>query len=353
MKTGWQWKNVLWRFGPTPGKATSKPVNSLCGVLARGVALFLGAFTLLNVLGEFRATGFDANLWWIDLRPLPSTAANTMLVIAGLCFVAFAVHPAASGWRRWLTVGCAGALLLVALENAIQFYVVWAGGAVRAGFPVPFSTWIALALALVAAAHMRGRNRVAPRRQWLWVTAVFLFCAGAFPLAQMLCFGKTDYRRPADTVVVLGARAYADGRPSDALADRVRTACQLYREGFVKTLVFSGGPGDGAVHETEAMRQMAIELGVAGQDIVVDEHGLNTQATVRNSGALLADKDTSRVLVVSHFYHLPRIKMAFQREGREVFTVPAKETYLLRQTPYNMLREVAALWVYYLRPLTA
>lgn len=34
----------------------------------RGMALLLGAFTLLNVLGELRNPGFDANLWWIDLR---------------------------------------------------------------------------------------------------------------------------------------------------------------------------------------------------------------------------------------------------------------------------------------------
>ena len=56
-------------------------------------------------------------------------------------------------------------------------------------------------------------------------------------------------------------------------------------------------------------------------------------------------------LVVSHFYHLPRIKLAYQRDGWDVYTVPAKESYLLRQMPYNMAREVAALWVYYLRPL--
>jgi uncharacterized SAM-binding protein YcdF (DUF218 family) len=59
----------------------------------------------------------------------------------------------------------------------------------------------------------------------------------------------------------------------------------------------------------------------------------------------------SRVLAVSHFYHLPRVKLSYQRAGREVYTVPAKETYLLRQMPYNMAREVAALWVYYLQPL--
>lgn len=35
----------------------------------------------------------------------------------------------------------------------------------------------------------------------------------------------------------------------------------------------------------------------------------------------------------------------------EVYTVPARESYLLRQLPYNILREVAALWVYYIRAL--
>jgi len=168
----------------------------------------------------------------------------------------------------------------------------------------------------------------------------------------MFCFGKTDYRRPADVVVVLGARVYADGHPSDALADRVRTACQLYRSGLVKKLLFSGGPGEGAIHETEGMKRMALQLGVKPRDILVDEGGLNTQATVKDTEAICSRLHFSRILVVSHFYHLPRIKLAYQRDGWEVFTVPAKESYLLRQMPYNIAREVAALWVYYLRPLT-
>jgi len=87
----------------------------------------------------------------------------------------------------------------------------------------------------------------------------------------MFCFGKTDYRRDADVAVVLGARVYADGHLSDALADRVRTACQLYRSGLVKKLLFSGGPGEGAVHETEGMKRMALQLGVESRDILVDE----------------------------------------------------------------------------------
>jgi hypothetical protein len=59
------------------------------------------------------------------------------------------------------------------------------------------------------------------------------------------------------------------------------------------------------------------------------------------------------VLAVSHFYHLPRIKLAFQREGRDVFTVPAEQTEPLVGLPRYMLREVAALWMYYLLPLAS
>jgi hypothetical protein len=48
-------------------------------------------------------------------------------------------------------------------------------------------------------------------------------------------------------------------------------------------------------------------------------------------------------------YHLPRIKMCYQRAGVEVFTVPAKESRLLRDRGfYMMAREIAAVWAYYL-----
>lgn len=172
---------------------------------------------------------------------------------------------------------------------------------------------------------------------------------GAWP--RLYCFGKTDYRREADVVIVLGARAYADGRPSDALADRVQTGCALYRAGLVRRLLFSGGPGDGSFHETEVMQTLAVKLGVPTEAILVDRGGVNTKATVGNTVPLLRDLELRRVLVVSHFYHLPRLKLAYQRAGLEAYTVPAHESCTLSRLPFFMLREVAALWVYYLDPL--
>jgi vancomycin permeability regulator SanA len=335
---------------PTPGPQ-GNPHCAVQMLLPRGLALFLGGFTLMNILGGLRSSHFDANLWWIDLRILPPAIATFFLLVSSASLVAFAVWPALSPWRRFLTVSCLGMLTVVSVANTAQFYVLLARGTVTPGIPFPLSLLVGTAMATILWAAWRSPLPARRARDLLRIAAVAFACMVCFPLAQMFFFGKTDYRRPADAAVVLGARVYADGRPSDALADRVRTACQLYRQGLVRRLIFSGGPGEGAVHETEAMKRMAMQLGVRAEDIWLDKAGLNTQATVRNTDPLLRQWHASRVLVVSHAYHLPRVKLAYQRGGREVFTVPARESYLLRQMPYNMAREVAALWVYYLRPL--
>ncbi len=97
------------------------------------------------------------------------------------------------------------------------------------------------------------------------------------------------------------------------------------------------------------MRRMALQSGVQPKDILLDEKGVNTQATAKNTEALLEQMRAARVLVVSHFYHLPRVKMTYQRDGWEVYTVPARESRVLRRLPFFLAREVAAIWVYYLR----
>lgn len=170
-----------------------------------------------------------------------------------------------------------------------------------------------------------------------------------FPVAQMVCFGLTDYTRPADVAVVFGARAYASGALSNALEHRVHTACDLYRRGLVRKLVMSGGPGDGPVHETAAMQREAVRLGVPAADILLDPAGVNTRETVRHTIPMFRALGATRVLAVSHFYHLPRVKMTYQAAGVEVATVPAVQQRPLRQMPWLMLREIGGLWIYYLR----
>jgi vancomycin permeability regulator SanA len=329
----------------------SRSEEFLLNAFPRGLAIFLGGFAILNLLGALLVPGFDTNLWWIDLRGIPSAIATPALLMAALVLTVFGVCPPRSLVGRCTAALCASGLGLVALVNSIQFYFLMARGTIRAGLPIPLTLFVSAGLVLIAGAALYGSAPGWNARHLRHSLAVVLACLAIFPLAQMFCFGKTDYRRPADVAVVLGARVYADGRLSNALADRVRTACQLYSQGWTRKLVFSGGPGDGTVSEPEAMARVAIQLGVKPEDILLDNSGLNTQATVRNTEAIFERLHASRILVVSHDYHLPRVKLAYQRAGREVYTVPARESHFMKLMPYYMLREVAALWAYYARPL--
>ena len=122
-------------------------------------------------------------------------------------------------------------------------------------------------------------------RTFAFQSAAFGGGALAVTLALLITFGATDYRRRADCAVVLGARAYADGTPSGALRDRTDEGILLYKEGRVRFLVFSGGPGDGEFTEAQVMRARAIDAGVPAAAIVLDERGVNTRASAANCRA--------------------------------------------------------------------
>jgi vancomycin permeability regulator SanA len=320
--------------------------------ISRGAAFFLGVYTLIGVFGELRHPGFDASLWWVDLRPLPTPAARGVLSLGGVLFIGFAARPQMASFRRRLTFVVAFGLFAASLWNALAFYTQWRKGQIVSGFPVPFSLHVAAALAVVVAGvvtHFEANSR--PMRTLFLFLLTVVVCAAGFPLAQMYCFGMTDHRRQADVAVVFGCGVRDDGLPSAALSDRIAAGCELYKAGLVRKLVFSGGSREGAESEPEVMRREAVGLGVPESDLILDAKGVDTQETVDNTVAIFRDRGLREVLVVSHFYHLPRIKLAYHRAGVEVSTVPARQQQPLQDLPRYQAREVLATWLYYVRPL--
>jgi uncharacterized SAM-binding protein YcdF (DUF218 family) len=298
--------------------------------MARGIALFLALFTLLNLAGDLRFSGASGNVWWIDFPLLPLPVSRTLLALIALALLWFALGRP----PRPLTLAAPAIVFVAAVANAVVYYTLLARHAIHSSVPIPLSLVIALSMLVI----VFRCDAIESTRS---IALAFLASAVVFPIAQITTFGMTDYRRPADLIVVFGAKAYADGTPSDALADRVRTACALYRGGLAPRLLFSGGPG-----EPDSMQHLAESLGVPPAAILRDPAGLNTESTARNTVALL--HSPTRIMAVSHFYHLPRIKMTYQRYGNEVYTVPCADS-VPGTMPFNVAREVAAFWRYYLR----
>lgn len=319
----------------------------------RGIALFFGAFSLLNLGGELLHPGFDASVWWLDLRGVPVSVSRSLMLIFAAAMFEFARQPTASVTMRILQMLVVTGAMLVAIRDAITFHRLVSHGAITADFPLSFSLIVALLLLIVlAATFVRTTSPRNSRFGKATFAATVLLCTMAFPLLQIQCFGRTDYRRPADAAVVFGCRVYPNGNLSAALADRVRCACELYDDGLVDHLIMSGGPGPGSVHETDAMRVFALSHGVPSDRILIDRSGLSTEQTVANTVPIFQNHGFERVLAVSHFFHLPRIKLAYQRAGFDVFTVPASQKFRLPNERFMLARETVALWAYYARPLT-
>ena len=322
---------------------------------ARGAALFLAAFILIALVGEARGRATDLNLWWIDLRDLPGAVRLPLLAGSAVTLVAWALRSAPGRRLRRLAAAAYALAALFALRDAARVVSIGGGGLVHPASPIPLSLVIAIGLGILAVLALR--ERAPPTRHGRRTTPAILAAAAGwaivFPLAQMLFFGTTDYRRPAGAAVVFGARVYASGRPSPLLADRIATGVDLYRTGLVGTLVMSGGDGADGFNEAVVMRDEAVAAGVDPANILVDSAGNTTEATVDNTLALLAARDggivPSRVIAVSQAYHLPRIQLAYANGGIDVLTVPAADPEPIRELPLLALREVPAFWAYFVR----
>jgi len=335
--------------------------NWLVAALARGFALFFGAFALAGVAGAARSGArFDASIWWIALPFGGRYVSAVLLAVAGALLVAYALRPRMARRRRMATVAACLGLAAVAVWNVAGFYLVWRAGEIRPGTPLPLSLVVAAVMTFVA---WGAAGQPAPRRRRWAAPALIVLTAGAcavlFPLAQVLFFGETDYRRDASVAVVFGAQVHANGKASTSLLDRMNTAIELYDEGFVDALLVSGGVGESGHNEALVMRDMAVAAGVPAEAVIVDGEGVNTAATVTNSLALLDARSAggpsaglpshARIIAVSQFYHLPRIKLTYARAGRDVVTVPARGSQPIAQTPSIVAREIPAFWLYFAR----
>ena len=108
---------------------------------------------------------------------------------------------------------------------------------------------------------------------------------------------------PKRVAIVFGARVWTDGVPSNSLYDRVLTGVELYRAGRVKKLLMSGDRQNDNYDEPTAMKKLALELGVAESDIVLDNDGKRTFDTCSRAREIF---EVQKAILVTQDYHQPR-----------------------------------------------
>lgn len=108
---------------------------------------------------------------------------------------------------------------------------------------------------------------------------------------------------PPRVAIVLGAKVWEDGEPSNVLYDRVVTAVELYRSGRVRKILMSGDNPSETYDEPTAMKKTAVKLGVPAEDIVLDFAGRRTYDTCYRAKEIFA---VERAIIVTQSFHQAR-----------------------------------------------
>ncbi len=108
---------------------------------------------------------------------------------------------------------------------------------------------------------------------------------------------------PAPVAIVLGAGLWRNGTPTPALYDRVATAVDLYKAGQVKKLLMTGDNRFVDYNEPEAMRKLAVQLGVPNEDIVLDYAGRRTYDSCYRAKEIFG---VQHAVIVTQRFHLDR-----------------------------------------------
>lgn len=275
------------------------------------MALAAGLFVLANAVGEVIRPGFSVLDEWLSVGHLGAAGVLFSVLLGSV----LAWHGLCRSFQRArvLAAAIAAAAALAALLDTAAFYEALLRGSVRTPVFVPASLPLAVGLFALARSVLRSRPLTPEGPRWLVLVTVAAVL-GALPLIRIFSFGLSRYERPCDVAVVFGARAYADGAPSLALADRVDEAVRAYHGGLVRRLLMSGGVDPHAqVSEARVMRDRAVRAGVPPAAIELDESGASTTLTASNAARLLPSG--ARVLLVSHYFHLPRSALLFRRHG--------------------------------------
>jgi len=182
-------------------------------------------------------------------------------------------------------------------------------------------------------------------RKWLKAGAAALLLVVLAGGLLTWC-GCRDKLIPAEVAVVLGNEVYRDGRPAPRLAARLDKSVELYRYGYCKTIIVSGGVGKSMVDEATAMAAYLKTKGVPEWDIVIDSQGVNTWHTALFTADYLKQHRLESVIVVSQAFHIPRSAMALKKAGCKQVG-QASPAYLELGDFYSTLREMLAIVFYW------
>jgi uncharacterized SAM-binding protein YcdF (DUF218 family) len=160
----------------------------------------------------------------------------------------------------------------------------------------------------------------------LLVLSTLVVLAGAITFLylgwQINRTGAKDQARPADAIVILGARVTSDGQPGPDLWVRTMHAVDLFQRGLAPYLICTGGYHDDQLSAAAVARDLAVSQGVPVDKVLLADDSMTTREDAAAARDLIVAQGWQRAILVSHPLHLERARFLFEGEGLVVYPSP-------------------------------
>ncbi len=191
-----------------------------------------------------------------------------------------------------------------------------------------------------------------PRRQQVlrWIVIAVAGMVGLFVAAAgvLVAFGLCDHHGEAEVGLVLGNKVEADGQASALLQARLDAALALRRLGYFDWVIVSGGVDAAGHDEAAVMRDYLLAHGIPDEKIIADNQGINTYESARHTVRIMRERKWDGVCVVTHYYHVPRARLALGHFGANEVSSGSARVFEWRDF-YHVAREVVGYAWYALR----
>ena len=163
---------------------------------------------------------------------------------------------------------------------------------------------------------------------------------------RIYSYSSVTTDKQADAAVVLGAAVWTQN-VSPVFRERINHAVDLYRQGKVQKIIFTGGQGNSnEPTEAAAARTYAQANGIPIRDILIEQKSHTTFENILNAKQLADANNLKTVLLVSDPMHMKRAMTMARDVGLIAFPSPtpttryvgwkAQTTELSRETLYYL-----------------
>ena len=298
--------------------------------VSRGAAFGIAVITAVNLVDVFVFGTSAVNNWLCNFRMITQPLSIAILAMLSTALLMYSMKPVLPGPVWMATIG---------LVTIVVVFAGWELWEITQRVPEDLrQTAMSRPLGILMLLAVAGMGILIGNSPASYGRASLLTIAGSSVLTVLgfvivtLQTGSIGDTLPADAapaILVLGGTVESDGAPSEAMTDRMMTAGKLHLDGHGKLVIIPGGPGEGAVTESQAMQKLAMEAGVPETALLLDSASISAADSLQFVATLPELEDDRRIIVVSHWYQLARIRMLGRHTGLQVIAIPAEQQHAL------------------------